>query len=164
MTKKLIQIYYLMKKLLFFLFFSTPVLVFAQQTSTTFLISSDTGTALNYVHITAVDVNKGKLLADIFDPTKKFVYRSNGFRSYLSNQQNIFLNSSNGNANPETLRTPMGGAVACMAYDKKSNRLFYVPQHLSELRFLDLNETEPSFTYLDNQSLNLLHNPDDDRI
>ena len=161
MTKKLIQIYYLMKKLLFFLFFSTPFLVFAQQTSTTFLISSDTGTALNYVHITAVDVNKGKLLADIFDPTKKFVYRSNGFRSYLSNQQNIFLNSSNGNANPETLRTPMGGAVACMAYDKKSNRLFYVPQHLSELRFLDLNETEPSFTYLDNQSLNLLHNPDD---
>jgi hypothetical protein len=150
----------MMKNLLFIVACSLSLVSIAQQGSQkTFLISSPKG-SLNYVNITAVDIHAGKLITDIYNPSKNYVYRSSGFRSYLSLQKNIFLDNT-GATYIDTLRTPMGGAVACTAYDQKTNRLFFVPQHLSELRYIDLNQPDPSFTYLDNQSLNLLHNPDD---
>ena len=152
----------MMKKIFFILLSFQSFYSFAQETpQKTFIIYSDTTSPINYVHIKSIDVNNGKLLGDIFDPTKQYAYRSNGFQSYLSQQQNIFLDKVTGKANTDVLKTPMGGAVASMAYDKKTNRLFYAPQNLSELRFLDLNQADPSFTYLDNQSLNLLHAPND---
>ena len=129
---------------------------FSQQASNRiFLVSSNQLSPVSYNRITAIDINAGKQLAELYNPQMKYAVRTNGFRSYLATQQNAFINDPNGNI--DTLKSPMGGAVACMAYDYRSNRLFYIPQQLSELRYMDLNQTDPSFTYLDNQSLNLLH-------
>ncbi len=132
---------------------------FAQGGKQTFLVSSDTTSPISYTRITAIDLHGGTKVIDIYDPQQKYAVRTNGLRNYLPLQQNAFINSKTGGL--DTLRSPTGGAIACMAFDAKTNRLFYIPQYLSELRYMDLNQKDPSFTYLDNQSLNLLHAPND---
>jgi hypothetical protein len=144
-----------MRKIATLLFSCTFYFSFAQQVSNKIFLISSSPSTVSYTHITSIDVNAGKQLQDLYDPQKKYAVRTNGFRSYLAMQQNAFINDQYGNI--DTLKSPMGGAVACMAYDYRTNRLFYVPQQLSELRYMDLNLPDPSFTYLDNQSLNLMH-------
>lgn len=132
---------------------------FSQGAKQTFLVSSDTTSPISYTRITTIDLNGGTKVIDIYDPQQKYAVRTNGLRNYLPLQQNAFINNKTGGL--DTLRSPTGGAIACMAFDAKSNRLFYIPQYLSELRYMDLTQKDPSFTYLDNQSLNLLHAPND---
>lgn len=122
---------------------------FSQNAKKTFIITSGANTPAAYNHISSIDINAGKQVADIFDVSKRYTYRNNALRGYEKRTEDRYE------------RTPMVGAVACMAFDAKNNRLYYVPQQLSELRYLDLNKTEPSFTCFESQSLNLMHNKDD---
>jgi hypothetical protein len=122
---------------------------FSQTSKKTFVITSGATTPAAYNHISSIDINAGKQLADIFDISKRYAYRNNAMRGYEKRTDDRYE------------RTPMAGAVACMAFDAKNNRLYYVPQHLSELRYLDLKQPEPSFTCFESQSLNLMHNKDD---
>lgn len=123
-----------------------------QVSKKTFIISSGSNSPLLYNHIESIDINAGKSLQDIYEPKKSCSVRNNGYLPYQSHRDE----------RPEdSLKMPMGGSVACMAYDYKSNRLFYIPLQLSELRYLDMKESNPSFTYLENQSLKLLHNKED---
>ena len=123
-----------------------------QVSKKTFIISSSSQAPLLYNHITSIDINEGKALEDLYESKKNYSIRNNGFLPYQAHKTEH---------TEDTLKMPMGGSVACMAFDNKSNRLFYIPQQLSELRYLDLNQSNPSFTYLENQSLNLLHNKED---
>lgn len=123
----------------------------AQQSSKkTYVISSNSSSPLLYNHFTSVEFSGGKPAEDLYDPAKKYSKRNHESSSY-----------ENADKDEDTLKTPTGGSVACMAFDAKSNRLFYVPLRLSELRYMDLKEPAPSFTYLEHQSLNLLHNKED---
>jgi hypothetical protein len=61
----------------------------------------------------------------------------------------------------DTLATPLGGAVASMAYDQRSKRIYFFPQYASELRYIDLDKKGPRFTALSQQSLHLLRNRND---
>jgi len=130
-------------------------LSFAQVSKKTFLISAGSSAPLTYNHITSIDVNAGKALDDMFDTKKKYSIRNNGYTSYQK------CDDKNQPTGADTLKLPVGGGVACLAFDAQSNRLFYVPLQLSELRYMDLKESEPSFTCLSNQSINLLHNVND---
>jgi hypothetical protein len=137
-------------------------LAFSQQVSKkTFIISSSAAAPTLYNHISSIDINAGKLLDDMYDPKKRYSIRNNGYRSYGSVENKNDHNEDKNKIQGDDLKTPLAGSVACMAYDQKNNRLFYIPQQLSELRYLDLKESEPSFTCLENQSLNLLHNKED---
>jgi hypothetical protein len=124
-----------------------------------FLISSDPTRPINYTNLREIDGNCKVLVKEVFDPQKKYAVRTHGFQTYLALQQSAFINDESGQM--DTLKSPMGGSVASMAYDQKTNRLFYFPMYSSELRFMDLNQPEPHFTYLDNQPLNLLRNRTD---
>jgi hypothetical protein len=124
-----------------------------------FLISSDPTRPINYTNLREIDGNCKVLVKEVFDPQKKYAVRTHGFQTYLALQQSAFINDASGQM--DTLKSPMGGSVASMAYDQKTNRLFYFPMYSSELRFMDLNQPEPHFTYLDNQPLNLLRNRTD---
>ncbi|MCW3088194.1 MAG: type sorting protein [Sediminibacterium sp.] len=136
------------------------IVSFSQSTSKkTFIISSSSAAPLLYDHISVIDINANKPVGEIYDLAKKYTTRSNGYRSYTPAEKK---NDQETEKNKGTdTRMPMGGSVACMAYDAKSDRLFYIPQQLSELRYIDLKQPEPCFTYLENQSLNLLHSKDD---
>ena len=119
-----------------------------------FLISSDPTRPINYTNLREIDGNCKVLVKEVFDPQKKYAVRTHGFQTYLALQQSAFINDVSGQL--DTLKSPMGGSVASMAYDQKTNRLFYFPMYASELRFMDLNQPDPHFTYFDNRSLNLL--------
>ena len=133
---------------------------FAQQNSKRiFVISSDPTRPIQYTNLRELDGNCKVLVKEVFEPGRKYAVKTHGFQTYLALQQSAFINDASGQL--DTLKSPMGGSVASMAYDQKSNRLFYFPMYSSELRYMDLNEAEPHFTYLDNQSLNLLRNRTD---
>lgn len=105
-----------------------------------FVISSEPNTPLEYSHLREVDIAKQTIVNDIYDAQKNYA--------------GIGLNS-------DTLKTPLGGPVASLAYDQRSNRIFYFPMFASELRFIDLDRKGPRFTALSLQSLNLLRHRND---
>ena len=142
--------------ILFFCLLSS--IAFTQQASKkTYLITASPSTPLLYNQITSIDINGGKFLEDLYNPHKKYSLKNNVYKSYQSSSKT----DEKVVGEEDESKSPLGGSVACMAFDAKSNRLFYVPLQLSELRYLDLTESEQSFTCLKNQSLNLLHNKDD---
>lgn len=120
----------------------------------TFIITANTQAPLMYNRLTSVDMTTGKAIDHLFDASSnnKYSIRNNGFKSYDKSERKDGDNQG---------QSPLGGSVAAAAYDAKSNRLFYIPLQLSELRYMDLKESEPSFTCLQNQSINLLHGKDD---
>lgn len=125
---------------------------FGQSTSKkTFLVTADKNSPTNYNHFQLVSFSKKNALQNVFNTQQIFSVRNHESDSYHKGEVRESEEDSN----------PLGGSVACLAYDAKTNRLFYVPQLLSEIRYLDLNEPRPSFTRLGNQSLNLLHNKED---
>jgi hypothetical protein len=133
----------------------TACVSFAQPVSKkTFIITANSAAPLMYNRVTSVDMGTGKAIDNLFDAAShnKYSLRNNGFKAYDKCET-----KDGDNAN----QSPLGGSVAAAAYDAKSNRLFYIPLQLSELRYMDLKESEPSFTCLQNQSINLLHGKDD---
>lgn len=136
---------------------------FSQQASKkTYLITANPATPLLYNQISSIDINGGKLLEDLYNSNMKYtlrgnVYKANPFASKTAEKREEGKEGDD----HDQINSPLGGSVACLAYDAKSNRLFYIPLQISELRYLDLKESEQSFTCLKNQSLNLLHNKDD---
>ncbi len=135
--------------------FTTAILCFAtfaafsQTAKKTFIITSTANNPAAYNHISSIDISNGKSPDDIYEVGKRYGYRNHALRAYEKKENDRFE------------RTPMAGAVACMAFDAKNNRLYYIPQQLSELRYLDMKQPEPSFTCFEGQSLNLMHNKDD---
>ncbi|MFN5360978.1 MAG: hypothetical protein ACK5CC_09625, partial [Bacteroidota bacterium] len=119
-----------------------------------FFVSSDPAQPIQYNKMREIDGKCKVLVKEWFQPEQKYAVKTHGFQTYLALQQSAFIGDAFGQM--DTLRSPMGGSVASVAYDKKTNRLFYFPMYASELRFMDLSHPEPHFTYLDNQSLNLL--------
>lgn len=145
---------------LLFLFICLGITSYAQQNSKRiFVISSDPTRPIQYTNLRELDGNCKVLVKEVFEPGRKYAVKTHGFQTYLALQQSAFINDANGQL--DTLKSPMGGSVASMAYDQKTNRIFYFPMYSSELRYMELNEAEPHFTYLDNQSLNLLRNRTD---
>ncbi|MEO8174445.1 MAG: T9SS type A sorting domain-containing protein [Sediminibacterium sp.] len=119
----------------------------------TFLITANSSSPLVYNRFTSVDMKTGKAIDYLFDgTTKKYNSRNNGYNAYQPFERRDEDDAS---------QSPLGGSVAGLAYDAKNNRLFYIPLQSSELRYMDLKESTPSFTCLSNQSLNLLHGKDD---
>lgn len=115
----------------------------------TFLITAGSGTPLVYDRLCSMDLSSGKKINDLFESSgKNYAVRNNSYKGYEKEREGHEAN-------------PLGGSVACAAFDAKTNRLFYIPLQLSELRYMDLKEQEPSFTCLQNQSLNLLHSKED---
>ena len=123
-----------------------------QVSKKTYLISSPGNLPFKYNQFSILDIQSGKSIDEIYSPKTNCDSRGNEYQPYKAHKED---------KEEDSLQTPSGGSIASMAYDYKSNRLFYVPLQLSELRYLDLKESKPSFTYLRNQSLNLLHNKED---
>jgi hypothetical protein len=148
-----------MKSLLTVSFCLAGIVLFAQPAAKkTFIITSSANAPLSYDRVSSIDINGGKPLNAIFDITRNYSLRTSSYRSYTPVDKK---NDNETEKNKDGAQGPMGGSVACMAYDQKNERLYYVPQQLSELRYIDLKQKDPSFTCLQNQSLNLLHNKED---
>lgn len=127
-------------------------LSFSQQTGfKTFMITAKPGTPFVYDRFSTLELGSGKASESLFEPGQKYSVRNNGYRSYQLNNRK----------DEKGTQSPLGGSVASLAYDAKSNRLFYIPLQVSELRYMDLKESDASFTCMENQSINLLHHKED---
>lgn len=124
-----------------------------------FIISSDPSSPIQYTQLRMISGSCNALVKDVCSPEKKYSVFSNSLDVSESRQKASSLEGLK--TLSDTLKTPFGGSVASLAYDQRTNRLFYFPTFASELRIIDLNHTEPRFTYLSTQSLNLLKNRND---
>lgn len=141
-----------MKCYLLLLFSCLGIAGFGQSArNKTFLVSADKQSPTNYNHFQLVNFSQKNALQNLFHTSQDFSVRNHESDAYRKGEEKGSEEETN----------PLGGSVACMAFDDRTNRLFFVPQLLSEIRYLDLNEPRPSFTRLENQSLHLLHNKED---
>ncbi|MBK7882406.1 MAG: T9SS type A sorting domain-containing protein [Chitinophagaceae bacterium] len=83
-----------------------------------------------WADIKQIDINTGKVIKTLFEAGKSS-YKS------LSSQ---FLNKAGASGNPT------GNGVAACAFDKRHNRLYFAPMYFSDIKFLDLDKTDPTFT------------------
>ncbi|HVZ26703.1 MAG TPA: T9SS type A sorting domain-containing protein [Sediminibacterium sp.] len=116
-----------------------------------FLVAADAQTPLQYDRFSRLELGSRAQYQEMYRAGSDCRSRNNTFVSY---QRGANLSQFSKN-------DPLNGSVACLAFDARHKRLFYVPLKSSELCFMDLQETAPSFTCLKQQSLNLLHAPDD---
>jgi hypothetical protein len=117
----------------------------------TYMIIANAATPTVYNRVVAVDMKNGKVTDDIYNTKKRYAYRNSALRPYEHKEAD----------DRDETKLPLSGSVACVAFDAKNNRLYYVPQLRSELRYIDLKQAEPSFTCFESQSLNLMHNNED---
>lgn len=134
-----------------FLSFLFLVAANAQPSSTgVFVMYAPAEYPTQFTHLSELDGTGTSVLRSVFQPAQKFV---------LHQHKGAALTSAISFS--DTMLTPFGGSVASIAYDKRSNRVYYFPTYSSELRYLDLSTPTPAFTYLNNQSLNLIRNRQD---
>ena len=96
-----------------------------KQSEKTFIISASTEAAFRYDRFSSLAIQsgiegkKGKDREELYRPGQDCSERNNGYQSYQKRKNK---------ADDDSLKMPVGGSVAGMAYDYKSNRIFYIPQ------------------------------------
>ncbi len=102
----------------------------AQQDGNTYAITGKQNNNFFWADIKQVDVSNGKIVKTVFETDKtKFTLRS------LDNETDV-----------KELPNPTALGVAACALDTRHNRLYFIPLHYSELRYVDLSASQPSFT------------------
>jgi hypothetical protein len=104
----------------------------AQKTTKTYAITGKPNNNFLWVDIKQVDINTGKINKVLFE-TEKTAFK-------MSNIDRAGTASKNAGSNPT------GFGVAAAALDTRHNRLYFATMHFSDIRYLDLNADEASFT------------------
>ncbi len=124
--------------------------VSAQQDKKTFSITGNGNNDFIWMNIRQVDLSNGQIIKTIFDRnTPSFSITNVNTKKTIT--QDAFVNK-------DILTDadyPTNTFVAAAAYDKRSNRLFFTPMKIGELRWIDLNvkNTVPQFYVLQSDIL-----------
>ncbi len=103
----------------------------AQSSDRTYAITGKTNNTFYWADIKQVDIASGKVVKTVFD-TEKTKHTT----TFLEKQINVEGSTKN----------PTAFGVAACALDTRHNRLYFAPLHFSELRYVDLTESEAEFT------------------
>ncbi|MDB5231864.1 MAG: C-terminal target protein [Chitinophagaceae bacterium] len=103
-------------------------------------ITSPVPGSFDYTEIQLVNLHSGAVIHPLF--TKNQEYKVVGSTGH-------FLTSKEQFKQADSVLHPTALNIGAAAYDAKHNRLFYTPLGLNQLRFINLNSGEPSFTYID---------------
>jgi len=124
--------------------------VSAQQASKTFSITGNGNNDFIWMNIRQVDLSTGQVIKTIFDRNTP-VFSIIDVNTKKTITQDAFINKDILTA-PDY---PTNTFVAAAAYDKRSNRLFFTPMKIGELRWIDLNvkNTAPQFYVLQSDIL-----------
>lgn len=109
----------------------------------------------DWTEVKQIDLTNGEITRNVFDNT---------FTSY-----NVFDGRSARPVPPvkqtdstrENPHHPFAGLTAACAYDAKSNRLYYVPMFINQLRYLDLNANVPSVFIFQNETFSKAPNTEE---
>jgi Secretion system C-terminal sorting domain len=139
------------KLLLTSAFFVTTAVAVAQNANKAIAITGDGHQDFIWMNIRQVDLGTGKVLKTIFERNKSNFILTDVKAKTVNTQASAV------NANIfQSKDYPTGSMVAAAAYDRRSNKLFFSPMRVGELRWLDLdikNET-PKFYSLSSEALN----------
>ena len=122
----------------------------AQDRNVTYAITGDGNNDFLWMNIRQVDLTSGQVTKTIFDRT------SGNYRvSDVTNPKST--NVLQINPNFAGREFPTASLVASAAFDSRSNRLFFTPMRMAELRWLDLNSVEgrPEFFTIQAEALNI---------
>lgn len=124
---------------------------FSQNSNKAFAITGDGNKDFVWMNIRQVDLGTGQVSKTIFQrENSSFVLTDVNTKASFSKTANVADNYTTANNHPT------GSFVAAAALDVRSNKLFFTPMRVGELRWLDLdikNET-PKFYSLSSPALN----------
>jgi hypothetical protein len=126
---------------------ATPCLTFAQTpaNNNAYAITSKIVGGYEWTEVKEIDLTKGEVTKNIFDNTfaSYNVFDGRSSRPVPSAKQN--------DSTKDNRLHPFAGLTAACAYDARSNRLYYVPMFINQLRYLDLNASVPSVFIFQNE-------------
>ena len=130
----------------------------AQQNKTTYAITGDGNSDYIWMNIRQVDLGTGQITKSLFERSKTNFQLTN-----ISSKKTVDQTATaNGNIF-STPDYPTSTFVAAAAYDKRSNKLFFTPMRMGELRWLDLNiKNETPQFYTMSTELLKASNPNDE--
>jgi hypothetical protein len=137
------------KTLLSILIICSGVYVSAQQKDFAFAITGDGNKDFTWMNIRQVDLTTGKIVKTIFERSKSS-YTLTDINSKKTVDQTSMVNENIFSSR----NYPTSTFVAAAAYDKRSNKLFFTPMRMGELRWLDMNvknETPQFYTMSSSQ-------------
>lgn len=138
-----------MKSNLFALFCALTLAAISQAQepdNNAYAITSEVKGAFEWTEVKLINLDNGEVVSNIFQNNKKDYAVFDGKTS-----RQITLAAENDSTSANNQR-PFAGLSAACAYDKKTNRLYYAPLYLNELRYLDLSAKIPSVYIFENES------------
>lgn len=137
-----------------FILVSTAAL--AQKSNRTYAITGKSNNNFFWADIKEIDIASGKVLKTIFDAEKT------SFKTKALNDNEARTQT------PENLKPTEFGVAAC-ALDSRHNRLYFAPMHFADIRFLDLESKEASFTVIKKNIIpvsasNVVYQPEENQI
>lgn len=106
----------------------------AQSANNGYAITGDGNKDFMWMNIRQVDLSSGQVTKTIFDRSKSN-YTITDIISKKTSDQNSGLNSTLSAPS----QYPTSTFVAAAAYDKRSDKLFFIPMRMGELRWMDMN-------------------------
>ena len=137
-----------------FILVSTAAL--AQKSNRTYAITGKSNNNFFWADIKEIDIASGKVLKTIFDAEKT------SFKTKALNDNEARTQT------PENFKPTEFGVAAC-ALDSRHNRLYFAPMHFADIRFLDLESKEASFTVIKKNIIpvsasNVVYQPEENQI
>lgn len=142
--------------LLTLVFISFSTFTQAQKKNKTYAITGKSNNNFLWADIKEIDITSGKVVKTIFEADKT------SFKTKVINDTE---------ARTQTLGTskPTEFGVAACALDSRNNRLYFAPMHFADIRFLDLESKEASFTIVKKNVIpvgtsNAVYQPEENQI
>lgn len=111
------------------------------QTNRSFAVTGNAKGAINWSFLREIDMNTATIMRDInFQPQQTNYYDAQTKLPVVSNDISHPLTKVVQGVN---LNEPAADMIAAIAFDANTNRLYYTYMHGTDLRYVDLNASEP---------------------
>jgi hypothetical protein len=106
----------------------------AQDANRGFAITGDGNHDYMWMNIKEVDLTKGTIVGNVFDRTKTQFTITDAVSKASYNNQTVYTGTKEA-----AMAFPTSSFVAAAAFDKRSEKLFFVPMRYGQLRWLDVS-------------------------
>jgi lipocalin len=121
---------------------ATSFTLHAQDANRGFAITGDGQNDYMWMNIRQVDLGTGKVTTSIFDRTK-----SNFSITDVQAKKTLNQTTVNDGTQASASLYPTASFVAAAAYDRRSEKLFFVPMRIGQLRWMDVNVKNDAPTF-----------------
>ncbi len=128
--------------------FASTTLNAQTSSNSAYAITSEKIGSFEWTEVKMIDLATGSVSKNIFENSKG---RYNVFDGRSLKPITISTDTSKEKEN--YYKKPFSGLSAACAYDKKSNRLYYTPMYINQLRYIDLSAKVPAVYLFQNETL-----------